>query len=130
MKFIKKIFLAGILLSSASAYGEKASPTFSQYQIKKSDVFKGKPRPIDLSSHKNAKTYRTKLREATKAGPNFAGHYTVVSIGCGTECQDNWVVNAKTGKIIDCFPSTIGVEYDLNSTLLVIDQPEGIYEYE
>lgn len=124
MKFIKAAFFMGILFISTPSYGEATLPNFSQYIIKGTDSFKGKPKPVNLSSYKDAKTYRTKLREGAKAGPNFAGHYTIVSFGCGTQCQDNWVIDAKTGKIIDRFASTIGTKYELGSSLLIINPPD------
>ena len=124
MKFITIVFLMGMFLTVTSSYGGTTLPDFSQYKVKETDTFTGQPKPVDLSSYKDAKTYRTKLREGTKEGPNFAGHYTIVSFGCGTQCQDNWVIDAKTGKIIDRFASVIGSKYELKSALLIINPPD------
>lgn len=124
MKTIPTLFLMSIMLNITPSYGEKALPDFSQYKVKTTDVMKGKPKPVDLSSYKGAKTYRTKLREGAKAGPNFAGHYTIVTYGCGTQCQDNWVIDERTGKIIDRFESAIGSKYQLDSDLLIVNPPD------
>ena len=43
--------------------------------------------------------FRTRLREDSRGGPNFAGHYTVVIWGCGTGCAQMGVVDAKTGRV-------------------------------
>lgn len=124
MKIIQSLFLISILFSTTSSYGSQNIPEFSHYKIKETDVMKDAPQPVDFSSYKGAKTYQTRLREGAKAGPNFAGHYTVVSFGCGTQCQDNWVIDEQTGKIIDRFESVIGSKYELDSTLLIINPPD------
>lgn len=121
---LRSILLIIIFLSVTAAYGNKSLPDFSQHKIKETAVMKAPPKPVDLSSYEEAETYRTRLTEGAEAGPNFAGHYTVVSFGCGTQCQDNWVIDEKTGKIIDRFESIIGVQYDLNSSLLIINPPD------
>lgn len=36
---------------------------------------------------------------AAGPGPNFAGHYTIVEWGCGTDCGEMAIVDAKTGRI-------------------------------
>jgi hypothetical protein len=54
---------------------------------------------VDLKSHPRATRYRTKLREGAAEGPNFAGHFTVVGLGCGTSCIQWAVVDARTGAI-------------------------------
>src|SRR5690606_2298271 len=82
------------------------------------------PAPVDLDSFKGARTFKTKLTEGGKAGPNFAGHYTVVTFGCGTQCQDNWIIDSISGKIYDRFYSVIGQKYQLDSTLMIINPPD------
>ena len=42
---------------------------------------------------------RTRLRDAARAGPDFAGHYRIESIGCGTECTNSFIIDVKTGRI-------------------------------
>jgi hypothetical protein len=43
--------------------------------------------------------FRTRLREDSRTGTNFAGHYTVVFWGCGTGCAQLAVVDARTGRV-------------------------------
>src|SRR5258708_7231292 len=62
-------------------------------------AFAGRPVPADLASHPRARLYQTVLREQADAGPNFAGHYTIVVIGCGTSCARIAVVDARTGRV-------------------------------
>jgi hypothetical protein len=42
--------------------------------------------------------FRTRLREDSRAGPNFAGRYTVIVWGCGTGCAQMGVVDARNGR--------------------------------
>jgi len=130
MKIIKiNLVLAILILTSlVPSYAQKKQPEFSEYKVKQADFLKGKPKPVNLSSYKGARTYRTRLREGAKEGPNFAGHYTVVTFGCGTQCQDNWVIDARTGKIIDRFDSVIAPTYRLDSQLLIINPPNEDYK--
>ncbi len=123
MAFFRQALFLTCVMSSAS-YAESSLPDFSTYLVPETKVLKEKPAPVDLSSHEGAKTYKTKLEEGAKEGPNFAGHYTVIAIGCGTQCQDNWVIDAKTGKIVDKFPSIVGTKQQLDSALLVINPPD------
>ena len=58
-----------------------------------------KPAPVDLSSHPEAREFRTQIRSDARAGPNFAGHFTIVGWGCGSACLQWGVVNASTGKV-------------------------------
>jgi hypothetical protein len=49
--------------------------------------------------------WRTRLREGAKTGPNFAGHYTVVRWGCGTDCTGIAIADAVTGTVY--FPQAL-----------------------
>lgn len=128
MNFIKVAFLLAILMRSIPLHAEISLPDFIDHPIPESQVFTGTPESVDLSSYAGAKTYRTKLKEGGAQGPNFAGYYTVVSIGCGTQCQENWIINAKTGKILHKFPSVIGVLFQLNSSLMIVNPPDAQFK--
>ena len=118
-----------VCCSTAQAVKSQSTPRYEDYAVAK--VFKGKPaRPLINSSP--ARTFRTRLREGAAQGPNFAGHYTIVTWGCGTGCQMMAVVDAQTGRVY--FPKALstltynlveniedaGLKYRLNSRLLVL----------
>lgn len=46
-------------------------------------------------------SYRTRLTAGAKAGPNFAGHLALVTIGCGSSCVFVPVVDVQTGRVFD-----------------------------
>ena len=101
----------------------KERPTFEKY--KTSLQYKGKAK-LDLKSHKEGRLYRTVLRNGVKKGANFAGQYAVIENGCGTNCQLNWIVNLKTGKIIAQLQTTRSVKFRIDSSLIII---EPLLEY-
>jgi hypothetical protein len=43
--------------------------------------------------------FRTNIRKAAKRGPNFAGHYTVTSWGCGTGCIQAVIIDELDGTV-------------------------------
>jgi len=65
----------------------------------------------DQSDYAN---YRTVITERASNGPNFAGRYTLVELGCGTGCRWAVAVDLADGNIID-FP--LGGEEHLYLTL-------------
>lgn len=45
--------------------------------------------------------FRTRLKQAATEGVNFAGHYKIAVVGCGTGCTFGWVIDLTTGQIYD-----------------------------
>lgn len=43
--------------------------------------------------------FKTKITEEMKTGPNFAGHYAIITIGCGTSCNFSFVGDVATGQV-------------------------------
>jgi len=74
-----------------------ATPRFEDYSVPAETV--GTPAPVDLASHPAAREFRTQIRSDARAGPNFAGHFTIVGWGCGAPCLQWGVVDARTGKV-------------------------------
>jgi hypothetical protein len=95
-----------------------ARPAFEEYPA--SPIFPGRAAPVDLDSHPSARMFRTRLRKGAEQGPNFAGHYTVVTWGCGTNCQTVAIVDSIDGRVF--FPDLVsetGVAYRIDSRLLI-----------
>ena len=72
------------------------APQFCDYSV---NVYSGRVRPPDLSSHPDAKTFRTRLRTAAKGDINFAGDYILVTRGYGGQCLMGAVISARTGRV-------------------------------
>lgn len=108
---------------------ENEIPDFEEFPVSEVDMFAGAPAPVDLSSSSIGQTFRTRLTEGAKEGPNFAGSFTVVEWGCGTMCAQFAIVDARDGTIYSIpWGYEAGLEYQLDSRLLVINPLEDINE--
>lgn len=117
----------GLFLFVPGILGQTPVPRFDDYPIR--ETFTGKTAPLVLS--RAARAYRTRLREAAREKPNFAGHFIVTTWGCGTECVTGAIIDAKTGRVF-MLPTTLccwgagvdnkfnPVEFRLNSNLIVL----------
>jgi len=126
---MRRFLLVGTLLFFpliAFSFSKSDLPKFTDFPV--IDFYKGKIAPIDLKSHPEAYKYRTHLKNETKKGVNFAGHYIITSHGCGTNCYVYWIINAKTGKVINRINSELGASYKLNSSLLILNPSESVQE--
>jgi hypothetical protein len=125
--FLVLLFLLFPLMVSA------VEPRFEDYKVKQD--FQGKlaiPRFIN----KDHRRFQTAIREGAKEGPNFSGHYTIVSWGCGTACSALAVVDSNSGEVFDGpfgpssrasvswgpppFMEDSGLYHNINSRLLVV----------
>ncbi len=131
--FFTVALLLAMLLSSLS-HAKTNAPTFAQYPSE--TIYKGKIAAVDLESAPDARRFRTRLREGAKKGPNFAGHYALVELGCGTSCATLAVVDVKNGHVFFPefspvgFPSLeegnhlmdqYGISYRKDSRLLIVN---------
>lgn len=115
--------------SKSPNYPSDGSPRFENFPA--TEEFRGQAASVDLSSHPDARTFRTRLREGAKQGANFAGHYAVVWWGCGTECQEALVIDLRTGKVYGLtepltkgpLQLSRGLEFRATSRLIVADLP-------
>ena len=152
---LRQVISFTLLFSVPSIFAQKTQPpSFEKYPA---DVWAGKPAPVNLRSHRLAKMYRTRIREQQQEeGINFAGHYTIAVMGCGTGCSITSIIDARNGRAFfppafDGWTSEIG-DYEFadgedirtfraNSRLLRVvgrprisaDErwgPSGVYYYE
>jgi ankyrin repeat protein len=95
------------------------APQFEDFPLAR--IYKGAPARVDLSSNPITREYRTRIREGTRKGTNFAGHFTVVSWGCGSNCETIAIVDALTGRVYDGIGDERGADYKINSSLIIAD---------
>ena len=86
-------------------------------------IYKGRIARLDLNSAPEARLFRTRIREQMAEGVNFAGHYVITEVGCGTSCQQFIVTDATSGKVIETLVASMGAEFQRDSALLIIDPP-------
>lgn len=113
-----------LLLSAPPALAQSTDALMAKYPA--GAPFKGKPAAVNLASHKDARMFRTRLREAAPKGPNFAGHMTVVTWGCGTSCQAVALIDARNGRVYFGPTASLGVKHRLDSRLLAVNPPEEV----
>jgi hypothetical protein len=96
-KKILAVFALILCLSGHTPAQKPADePRFEDYSVFK---WRGKVAPLDLRSHPFARKYRTLLRQQIKEeGINFAGRYTLATVGCGTGCSISAIIDARTGR--------------------------------
>lgn len=98
----------------------KNPPRFEQYPAQAS--FSGHLARPDVHSQPMARLFRTRIREGAQAGPNFAGHYTIVFWGCGAGCVSLAVVDANNGKVF--FPKNLSTIDNTNIAYDELESPE------
>ena len=108
MTIAKRTFCASLLALALANIGASTSlairtgfdsdndPRFEDMPV--TEKFAGKPAPVKLLTTE-ARRYRTVIREGAREGPNFAGHFTIVTWGCGAGCVQFAIVDAKTGLV-------------------------------
>ena len=112
------------LVSQGATQQVSKPPIFRNYSA--TEKFSGTPAHVNLTSHPQARRFRTVLEQGSKKGPNFAGKYTVVTWGCGSSCQSVGIINAETGSVYMLkSPAEAGVKFQLNSRLLIVNPPEN-----
>ena len=93
--------LIGCMCFLAVAGGRRQSnqklPRFEDYLVTEAST--GPPAALKLTSPEE-RQFHTSLREAAEKPPNFAGHFRIVSWGCGTNCLGGAVIDLKTGEVV------------------------------
>lgn len=91
------------------------TPKFEDYSA---EISEAKPKPIVFRGNKDARMFRTRLREANTGRVNFAGHFIFTYWGCGTGCVYGAIINTKTGRVY--FPKELaGISFGMD----VPDEP-------
>lgn len=112
--------VSGARWQSAAPMKTGSPAKFDDYLV--TEEFRGVPVPVQLRSARYGRTFRTRLREAARGGPNFAGTFTVVIWGCGAPCQMVALIDARSGRLSrQLLQTSNGVEFRANSRLILAD---------
>ena len=122
-------------MSSSVILAQSEMPAFAQYAAQVKTI---KNTRVNLKSHKDANMFRTNLRNAAKEGVNFAGHYILTTWGCGTNCSQSAIIDARNGRVFfpdelagagfgfcDLPDDTEPLVYKANSRLLILSGFKG-----
>lgn len=114
-----KQLVFGLLTASAAAVAIP-SPSHAQ-QV---PVYRGVVKYPDFAFRDKAYAYlRTRIIEEMRTGPNFAGRYAILQLGCGTGCSSVLVADVSTGRVYD-FPyggeiyQMMTLTYDVKSNFI------------
>ncbi len=126
-----------VLLTAFTAFPAFAAdlPQFKDFPATK--VYQGKNSPVNIATPE-AREFRTRLTEAARQKPNFAGHYILAHWGCGSGCIRPAIIDAKSGRVF-MVPFTVAsvgeedidqVQFRPDSRLFIVngsrnDQPEN-----
>lgn len=111
--------------SSANAFEEY--PTFAEYALQEIPALPILAMPV-LKKGTDAYKFRTMISDcAEHGGINFAGRYTICSIGQGSDAQINFLIDRCDGKVRLIEGSELGVSTDPASSLLIINPDPSTY---
>lgn len=119
--FIFFLFLPVMAFASEAIFERTDMPQFDDYIVPIS-INVEPAADVDWGSHEEAWSFRTRLRNGLKDALSYAGEYVIVTHGCGTNCQVNWIMELSTGRIIDQVHSSLGIRYRVDSALLIKDE--------
>lgn len=140
---MKKFLLVGVVSAmcwmNAAQAADAGAPRFEDFAV--TDTFAGKAAKVRLVSADD-KEYATRIREASRQKPNFAGRYVLASWGCGASCLSTVAIDAKTGRVtwlpftVCCWDVDVNepIEFRRDSRLLVVhgsrnEEGSGTYYY-
>jgi hypothetical protein len=134
--FARTTFLA--LLGISCAHADTSAPKFEDFPAK---IYQGKIAPVKIVSPKD-REFKSRLKELSGQKPNFAGHYTLASWGCGASCVMTVAIDAETGRAtwlpftVCCWDADVDepVKFKRDSRLVMIqgsrnEKGGGVYYY-
>lgn len=126
----KIIFIVFTLLFSVSVIASQIS--FTDYQV--SEIYNGGNHSINEPSSGNDNVDEMRIK-ISKLPPNFAGHYTIYTFGCGGGARCGEIYDVKTGVVVTGLPNSyLDDDFDLsfkkNSSLVIISGVTADTEYD
>lgn len=104
--------------NNAAQWTANRAPAFQDFPV--SEIFNGPNAAPDFSSQPSALEYKTRVTNGFKESTNFAGHYRIIDIGCGSNCGWIYILDLKNGKILGSNPDTSnGYQSEASSSLLI-----------
>jgi hypothetical protein len=89
---------------------QQSIPQFRDFPA--GEIFVGTSASVKLTNDSD-RAFRSRLKEASRQPPNFAGHYVLTTWGCGTECIMGAAVDVVTGNVV-WLPASICCAQDID----------------
>jgi hypothetical protein len=100
---LRRIRFAALLvclaLPSSMSLAQSSSPRTPQFIDYPAQPMRSGKASLRLSA--DDLMYRTRYRNIHRGEPNFAGHYGVMVVGCGTDCTFLLVLDYQTGRAVN-----------------------------
>lgn len=94
--------------------------TFDKYKI--TSFLVGEPKDLDINSNKFAREFRTMIRlRMAESGVNFAGHYSIVSVGMTGSGENFYIVDRSNGKAYTFLYEPSYMEFNKDSDLIIMN---------
>lgn len=78
------------------------TPSVADFAKYRQPAYTGTPvYPDFLGAQRKYSNFRTRIRGSLRDGVNFAGHYVIVTFGCGTQCVTGYITDIETGQVYD-----------------------------
>jgi hypothetical protein len=102
-------------------------PTFEAYQLHE-ELYRGNIAAVRYEGQDEARKYESIISDGVKSiGVNFAGQYSVVTWGCGSDCQVSAIVDVVSGTVVEYgILSAYGLAYSPWSSLFIVNPIENI----
>lgn len=85
-----------LALTAMPASAAETVPQFRDYPA--GSAYRGPNAPLIMTTDQRA--FRTRLAEAARQRPDFAGRYVIARWGCGTSCEAGAIYDAETGRVV------------------------------
>ena len=105
---------------------EKLSEKFTFEEYKIGNIFTTTPADLDINSNLFAREFRTMLRRGLEEGVNFAGHYSIVSVGMTGWGDNYWIIDRSNGKAYTFPYIGYGLDFRKDSNLIILDSKSVI----
>lgn len=111
--------IGGTFLAGNTAFAEAR---FEDFPAK---IYTGKNARLKLDSPE-VRAFRTRLKAAANDKPNFAGHYVLVTWGCGAQCEHGAAIDVTNGAVtflpatVCCWEDKEPLSYRPDSNLIVV----------
>lgn len=105
---------------------ENLSDKFTFDKYKGTDFLTREPADLDLASNHYAREFRTAIRADLEYGVDFAGHYTIVSVGMTGWGHSYWIVDRINGKAYNFPYLPYILDYEEDSNLIIMNPKQVI----
>jgi hypothetical protein len=125
VRLASAVLAGSVLLAQAPSMPDrKRLPRFEDFRVptpipkRNNNAWIATPRFMSRAEKDEIANHTNRIRDATREGPDFAGHYAIVRWGCGSDCLNFVIVDVGTGEIYDTpFVGASGCPYYLDKLL-------------